>query len=217
MSLLAEFEAASPDLVLGPTLAAMPSLTVELERQYALDPDRPIAFCWARCGDLERLEATLADDGTVDAFDRITRSDEWALYRIRRSDSGVVHAYRRWVAVGGELLGCRGRNGRWEVELRFPDRESFTRYHEFLEREDVDLELHRLATGDRAGRVRDRETLTDSQREALVLAHEHGFFDVPRETTLDAIAETLEISNQAVSERLRRGQARLIEEYVVSD
>ncbi len=214
MSLLAEFEATSPDLVLGPTLEAMPSLTVDLERQYALDPARPIAFCWARCGDVDRLERTLADDKTVDSYERITDAEEWTLYRIRRSDSDVICAYRHWVGVGGELLECRGQDGRWEVEMRFPDRDAFTRYHDFLERENVTFELHRLADGTEPCHLRSRETLTDSQREALVLAHEAGFFEVPRDTTLGSVADSLEISTQAVSERLRRGQARLIEEHL---
>ncbi|AXR76893.1 helix-turn-helix domain-containing protein [Natrarchaeobaculum sulfurireducens] len=214
MSLLAGFEAISPDLLLGQTLESLPSLTLDVERQYALDPAHPIAFCWARCRDLERLERTLDDDGTVDAYERITRSEEWTLYRIRRSDSGVVNAYRRWVAAGGELLDCRGTDGRWVIEMRFPDRESFTRYHEFLQDEDVEVRLHRLAAGDGADHRRESDPLTESQREALVLAHESGFYDIPRETTLETIADALEISNQAVSERLRRGQSRLIEHHL---
>ena len=212
MSLLAEFDAASPDLVLGQTLQAMPSLTLEIERQYALDPSRPIAFCWARCSDFSRLERTLDDDGTVAEFDRFVRNDEVALYRIRRTNAAAIDAYREWVSVGGELLDCRGTDGRWELSMRFPDRDAFSAYHEFLEGHGVDLELHRLADGEHVGT--DEGELTDSQREALLLAYEHGFFEVPRETTLSAIADALDISNQAVSERLRRGQARLVENHL---
>ncbi|WP_265108123.1 helix-turn-helix domain-containing protein [Halosolutus halophilus] len=219
MSLLAEFEAVAPDFVLGPTLSAIPSLEVELEDQYALDPDRPLAVCWFRCDDPERLDPTLDGDGTIDEFERIDEGDEWFLYRIRRSDSGVVDAYRQWVAAGGELLAGRARNGRWEIEMRFPDRDTFSSYHAFLKAEGVTVELRRLADGPRPDRHDgdERATLTDSQREALRIAHEHGFFEVPRETELSAIADALGISDQAVSERLRRGQARLIEEHVVSD
>ncbi|WP_049927653.1 helix-turn-helix domain-containing protein [Halopiger goleimassiliensis] len=215
MSLLAEFDAASPDLVLGQTLQAMPSLTIDLERQYALDPSRPIAFCWATCGDFSRLETTLEEDGTVDEFQRLSRSDEVALYRVIGADGGAIDAYSRWVSVGGELLECHGTDGRWELSMRFPDRDAFSEYHGFLEARGVDLELHRLANGEDVRT--DAGGLTDSQREALLLAYEHGFFDVPRETTLTAIAEALDISNQAVSERIRRGQARLVEKHLVSD
>lgn len=221
MGLFAEFDAASRELVLGPTLEALPSLEVDLERQYAVDPSRPIAFCWMRCAgrdrdrDRDRLERALTEDDTVAEFQRIGDADDGTLYRIRRSDSDVVGAYRRWVAVGGELLACRGSNGSWRIEMRFPDRESFTRYHGFLEQEGVELALHRLSEDDAEGR-REDELLTDSQHEALEIAFESGFFEVPREADLSAIASELEISNQAVSERLRRAQSRLVEEHVVS-
>lgn len=217
MSLLAAFEASSSALVLGPTLEALPSIDVELERQYALDPERPVAFCWVSCRDPERLERTLANDATVATFDRIGGGDGRELYRIQRSDTDVIDAYRRWVAAGGELLECRSSDGRWAVEMRFPDRESFGRYHDFLASEGVTVELRRLADGDnRSPRGRERGTaVTDAQRTALELAYEHGFFDVPRETGLSEIADRLDISTQAVSERLRRGQAQLIEAQLV--
>lgn len=216
MSLLTAFEASSPALLLGPTLAALPSIDVELERQYALDPDRPIAFCRVRCRDRDGLDRALAADDTIAEFERIGGSDGESRYRLQRSETGVIGAYRAWVDAGGELLECRGSDERWEIEMRFPDRDSFGRYHDFLANEGVSLELQRLADGDRQHRGRDRgSTLTDAQREALTLAHEHGFFEVPRETGLSEIAAQLGISNQAVSERLRRGQAQLIDRRLV--
>lgn len=216
MSLLAAFEASSPALLLGPTLEALPSIDVELERQYALDPARPISFCWIRYRERERLERALADDATIASFDRIDGVDGRELYRLHGSETDVVGAYREWVAAGGELLDCRGSDGRWEIEMRFPDRDSFGRYHDFLANEGVSLELQRLADDDRQHRGRGRgSTLTDAQREALALAYEYGFFEVPRETGLAEIAAQLGISNQAVSERLRRGQAQLIADRIV--
>ncbi|WP_435551631.1 helix-turn-helix domain-containing protein [Natrinema sp. CGMCC1.2065] len=215
MSLHVAFEASSPSLVLAPTFDALPSLEVDLERQYALDPDRPIAFCWLRCRDRDWLERALAADPTVARFDRIAGGDGRDLYRLQRSETNVVGAYRQWVAAGGELLECRGTDGRWNVEMRFPDRASFGRYHDFLVDEGVSVELRRLAETDARSRRAGDPTLTDRQREALSLAHERGFFEVPRETDLAEIASQLEISNQAVSERLRRGQARLVESHVV--
>ncbi|WP_226480191.1 helix-turn-helix domain-containing protein [Natrinema amylolyticum] len=215
MSLFAAFEASSPALVLGPTLEALPSVDVELERQYALDPDRPIAFCRVRCRDRDGLDRALAADDTIDEFERIGGADGESLYRLQRSETDVIGAYREWVDAGGELLECRGSNGRWEVEMRFPDRDSFGRYHEFLASEGVSLELQRLADGDGGRRRGHRSALTDAQREALTLAHEHGFFEVPRETGLSEIAAQLGISKQAVSERLRRGQAQLIDQQLV--
>ncbi|MFO7925345.1 MAG: helix-turn-helix domain-containing protein [Natronomonas sp.] len=41
--------------------------------------------------------------------------------------------------------------------------------------------------------------MTDTQREALVLAHERGHFDVPRDTSLEETAEGLGITQQSLS------------------
>lgn len=48
--------------------------------------------------------------------------------------------------------------------------------------------------------------LTPAQREALALAHEMGYFSVPRETTASEVAAALGIGKSAFLERLRRGQ-----------
>jgi predicted DNA binding protein len=53
--------------------------------------------------------------------------------------------------------------------------------------------------------------LTTAQHEALVVAVKNGYFDVPATSTLDALSETLEITPQAVSERLNRGTKTLVE------
>ncbi|KDE60499.1 bacterio-opsin activator [Halostagnicola sp. A56] len=216
MSLLAEFEVASPDFVLGPTLEAVPAIEIELERQYALVPDQPILFCWIRSPGETNVDRTLEQDRTVARFDRLERSGGRDLYRLERSDrsrTAVVESYRRWVSLGGELLTGRAVDGRWTFEMRFPDRDSFTEYHRFLEREGVEFDLLRIADGEQT--EESKSVLTQSQREALTLANEYGFFSVPRESTLSDVAGALGISDQAVSERIRRGQARLIDAYLV--
>ena len=47
--------------------------------------------------------------------------------------------------------------------------------------------------------------------EALVLAVERGYYDIPRQCTTAQLAAVLGVSDQAVSERLRRGIATLVE------
>jgi hypothetical protein len=48
------------------------------------------------------------------------------------------------------------------------------------------------------------ELLTPVQRRTLVVAIEQGYFEIPRQSTLDDLAADLGVSKQAVSERLRR-------------
>lgn len=52
--------------------------------------------------------------------------------------------------------------------------------------------------------------LTPVQRETLTMALERGYFAIPRETNLVELAEELDISDQAVNERVRRGTAKLV-------
>jgi predicted DNA binding protein len=49
------------------------------------------------------------------------------------------------------------------------------------------------------------DALTDTQQEALVLAYERGYFESPRQVTLEELGEELGISQQAVGSRLRGG------------
>jgi RNA polymerase sigma factor (sigma-70 family) len=54
------------------------------------------------------------------------------------------------------------------------------------------------------------DQLTDRQREVLRTAYYAGFFETPRKTSADGIAEMLEVSQPTVSRHLRRGQQRLL-------
>lgn len=49
-----------------------------------------------------------------------------------------------------------------------------------------------------------------SQYTALTQACQHGYFKIPRELDLDDLAAMMNISHQALSERLRRGHETLI-------
>ena len=210
MGLLVEIELSSPNVFLGPTLETLPNLEVDLERQFALDPSHPISFCWIQYGRPDRFERLLPLDHTVATFNRIEETESRTLYRIRRDDSGVLDFYECWVRTGGELLTGVGVNGRWSFRIRFPDRESFSCFRELLEGVDVDFDLERLA--DVTSPYGD--VLTGPQREALKLALEAGYFEVPRRTTLSDLSKSLGVSDQAVSERLRRGQARLVRDFL---
>jgi predicted DNA binding protein len=57
--------------------------------------------------------------------------------------------------------------------------------------------------------------LTAAQREALTLAFESGYYEVPADVTLDSLSEMLGITSQALSERLNRGTKQLIGSTVI--
>jgi predicted DNA binding protein len=59
--------------------------------------------------------------------------------------------------------------------------------------------------------------LTSAQREALTVAYEAGYFDVPSKTTLDSLSDVLDVTSQSVSERLNRGTKKLVEATLIDE
>lgn len=56
--------------------------------------------------------------------------------------------------------------------------------------------------------------LTEVERDALTAAVEEGYFESPRETTLNELAERFDISAPAFSKNLRRGQEKVARHVV---
>jgi hypothetical protein len=77
--------------------------------------------------------------------------------------------------------------------------------------------LDRSAEGIDPDSATDPYGLTTKQRSVLMTAIEAGFFAIPRETTLAELAAELDISDQAVSDHLRRAQWNVLQATVLAD
>lgn len=58
------------------------------------------------------------------------------------------------------------------------------------------------------------QNLTSVERKTLRVATEEGYFETPRETTLDSLADKFDISAPAVSKNIRRGQQKIMRSAV---
>lgn len=97
----------------------------------------------------------------------------------------------------------------WDVEVALPDQDRFADFREACDRFDIPLTVARRFNPSRP----DSGTwygLTEPQREALVLARRRGYFEIPRRCTVADLAGELGISDQAMSERLRRAVGCLV-------
>lgn len=212
MSIIAEYAVAPERLVLADAIEAVPEVTLKIERAYATDPDLPIVFMWASAERIDAFEAALEADTSVADVEQISEMDGDRLYRIQTADGTAIVTYPKWVEVGGERLEATYTDGWWHARTRYPDRDALSEYREYLQSNDVEFRLERLYDSDHPDA--EGPSLSDEQRETLELAYEMGFFEVPRSTTTADLADELDLSNQAVSERLRRGHARLVEDLV---
>ena len=213
MSLVAEFRLRSPELILREALATVPEMELELIREVGTDPERPYLFIWASGGDFDAFETAMAADETVRDIERYSELEDAVLYRMRATDAVGVVIYPVWVEVGAELLESCYADGWWTVQMRFPDREALSTIESWCVDVDIEFDLQRVYTDDPGNA--EPSDLTPPQREVLAVAYEKGYFQVPRDVSVEDIADELGISGQAVSERLRRGHHKLVGRHVV--
>lgn len=165
----------------------------------------------------EGFESTLGEDETVVAWTRLATGPDGDLYRVRvGADRLAVRAYRHALRLDGYLVDALVDANGWHLRLLFPDRGAVS---SFIRRCDADgMEPNVRAIQDADGpHVDPAYDLTSVQAETLQFAVECGYFDVPRRATLETLADRLDVSKQAVSERLRRGLNSLLTDTVCVD
>ncbi|WP_255198455.1 helix-turn-helix domain-containing protein [Halorarius litoreus] len=209
MSLIGEAELGSP--LLQAALATAPDTELVIEDIRPVDDEVRLVF-WALDGDLDAFEAGLETDPTVGSHRFLTALGDRRLYRVTLSERGVASStYDAALAHDIVVLDHRVTDrGMW-VRARVPDREALTAYRGVCRDHGIPFELTRLYRVDEAATESDDAFgVTAAQRAALVHALEAGYFDVPRRTDLQTMATELDVSPQALSTRLRRGQANLV-------
>lgn len=175
---------------------------------WTTGPDRDSVGCALESDPSVEVIASVAGDR--DAATEVETDDppgdRW-LYRLAFGDA--VKLFEQLVTEnGGAILAASGRDRRWTVKLLFHDRESVSTCHEILERYEFETDVTRISGVDDLSTA--GTPLTETQYETICKAHELGYFDVPRGVTLEELASELDVSHQALSERLRRSHAALV-------
>lgn len=211
MALIGEARLDSP--LLASALAAAPGMTLRLEDVRMPGEADTRFLMWASGDDLPAFEAALEDESTVAEYRVLTDLGGRRLYRFTLSEEGVAAStYSDAAAQDIVVLDLEATVDGIRVLARLPSRDALAAYARACERRGVSFQVRRLYREEAAGGAEPigQYGVTDAQREALVSALEMGYFDVPRDTSLEAVAEELGVSGQALSTRLRRGQANLV-------
>ncbi|ELY49216.1 helix-turn-helix domain-containing protein [Natronolimnohabitans innermongolicus] len=195
-------------------LESVPDMELLFEDIRSIGDEPWKVIVWATGGDFERYESALAADSTIDTYECLTKLPEKRLYRLGLSDVGQRQAVHS-ISVEHDITIIRLTTTAETEELlaRFPSRDAVARLREAcLERDRRFklLNLYEEKPMKNDGGFESRYGVTTGQKEALRTALENGYFTVPRETTMDEIAEDLGISTSALSTRLRRGQQALL-------
>lgn len=208
MSLIAEFHLSSSQLPLVAT-AAESNTSLDLDRVLTTDPEHPVLICWAETDSFEAFEAALDTDDSVAAQSVLETTSDERLYHLRLATPTLFSLKAAFVEFGAAPDETTITREGWDVRARIPDREILIRIRDACIEHDIAFRLEGLyeSTADRS----DLTGLTRKQREALLLAHEYGYFQLPRKASLAELAEELDLSPSSLSARLRRAERRVIE------
>jgi predicted DNA binding protein len=176
--------------------------------------DRIIPFLFVENVDTDALEAHLAADDAIGSVALLDDFDGQSLFRLEwpTGTDGFVDAINAHEAA---ILEGSGTNERWEFQLRFPDSADIGAFSADCEHAGIDLDLKRLYQPDEP--PVESSGLTPTQRETLLTALKMGYFAIPRRITGEELAAELGISDQAVSERLRRAQTSVFGALLLGD
>ncbi|MDS0297935.1 helix-turn-helix domain-containing protein [Halogeometricum sp. S1BR25-6] len=202
MATEATFTVRAREFPLGSVFEALPAATVELERVV---PNRGtvVPYVWVHGVRVDDVEAAFSPHPAVRSVRLVDAVDDQYLLRVEwnTAHQGVLSALAE-TAVS--LLEAVGTSEEWLFRIRGDGRDDVAAFYDRCQEWDVPVtmtEVRSLTPRRRSGEA----TLTEAQREALVLAYERGYFDTPREVTMAELGSELGITQQAVGSRIRRG------------
>lgn len=212
MATVMQFTSPADEFPLGTVFENLPEVTVELER---LIPDESliIPYFWVRGAHASDIEAAFEAHRGVVSIKLIDDVDGEYLMRAEWNDDyyGVLNALAHSNIV---VLSGVGTKEGWQFEVRGESRDRIGEFRTDCQDHDIPIQI--TAVHSLLPVQGDGYELTDTQREALVLAYERGYFDSPRTASLEDIASELDISQQSLSSRLRRGHRRLISKALIT-
>lgn len=212
MSAIAELRVPSAGFELGRILTIDGLSSIELESLVPIG-EATVPLFWVYNSTRDSFVETVQrhpavnDASEVDVFeDRTLFTLDW--------DANQDHVFRGINENEGQILSARGTPDAWEFELRFPTHAALSDFKTHCENAQVALEVVRVynPTEPDAGPW---YGLTDPQREAITLAVQKGYYEIPKGCTTEELADELGISDQAVTERLRRAIVALVSHTLV--
>lgn len=213
MATIAEFTVPADEFPLGTIFAERPNVTVELDRliptNHAILP-----YFWVYGAELDDVEAEFSSHPGVTTITLVDSVDGEYLLRVEWASDyhGILTVLAETQTA---LVSVVGTNTEWTFEIRGDDREDVSELMTIFRNHDISAELRTVH--DLNSVTETDYQLTDAQREAVLLAHERGYFESPREVKMEMLADELDITRQAFAERLRRGLDHLVANTLAQD
>lgn len=209
MSTMVKATVPAEQFALSETLASVPDAEFDAVRLVANGTDRVVPLLWATNADTEAVETAMAEDETTADVRLVSRRNHDSLFRMRWT-AQVRFVTHVLVEEEAAIVSARGTSDAWTFRVLFPERDGVSSTYDACQEYDIDVDIGRISHLDNAPSFGGFH-LTDEQFTTVRAALDSGYYKVPRETTLEELASQLDVSHQALSERLRRGHRTLIE------
>ena len=212
MSVIAHLRIPADSFELGRILQLKKEASIRLENLVPLG-ERAVPFFVVENEVGEDFQERVSEHPSVERITLVNEHDDRTLYGL---DWNVARDafFKGILEAGANLLEGHGTADTWEFEIRFPDHARLSEFQEYCSNAQISLDVGRIynPTRPEAGMW---YGLTEPQREALMRAVEGGYYSIPRQMSTKDLAEELGISDQAVTERLRRAIVTLVENTLV--
>jgi len=201
MSVVAEVSLPATEFELGRIFEPVADAIIELEPLVPLC-ETTVPLFWLHGAADDSFFESLRRSPAVRSTTKIDVFNDRTLFRLdwdARTDEFISGIEQH----DGHILNAIGQSDAWEFELRFATHEVLSSFSTYCREADLPLTVRRVYTPSDPEEAAS-EGLSDPQLEALTLATEMGYYDIPRSCSTKELAAELGISDQAVTERLRR-------------
>ena len=151
------------------------------------------------------LEAMATNDGITSAT-AIRRRENRALVEFETTQPELLHSARQAGVPIEPPVDVQ--NGRASLSVT-ASHARLSQFGSLLEAFGMDVTVERVESADEPDRL-----LTDRQRELLLAAVAHGYYDTPRGCSMTDLADSLGIAKSTCSETLHRAEERLVKRFV---
>lgn len=202
MATEATFTVPSDQFPLGTVFEQLPDVTVTLERIIPAQ-DVVVPYFWVRGTVVDDIEDAFSNHSGVNDIRLVDSVADEYLLRVEWTLEypGILSTLTETEIP---LIKAVGTNQQWTFDVRGDERSDIAAFQHRCRELDIPITvtaLHALTPLE----TETEAALTEPQQEALVVAYQRGYFESPREVTMEEIGEELGISQQAVASRLRRG------------
>ncbi|ELZ23400.1 response regulator receiver modulated GAF sensor protein [Haloterrigena salina JCM 13891] len=182
--------------------------TVTIEGIIERDDDVVMFVSAPETADLTPLE----EWASLETISVVSEGDDEILFEVTVTSSPILEILRTFDV---QLRTATAQNGSTTLVLEVPQRVETRSLVEAIREgyPETELEARRETTSTRSARQLDthlEERLTDKQFEALQAAHYSGFFEWPRESTGEDLADALDVTPPTYHYHLRAAERKLV-------